>query len=63
MNQLMCRACGEFVQAFLDDDTLVPRIDDCPSCGGTEFKDVHSDQIVYTDDRSDRSPETRTGCE
>lgn len=50
MNHIMCRACGEFVQALPDDDELlVPRIDTCPDCGGTEFIDIHSGRTLQTD--------------
>jgi hypothetical protein len=50
MTFLMCRACGEFVQAFpRDDGDLEPRTDACPSCDGTEFKDNESGETYQTE--------------
>lgn len=56
MQMVMCRACGYFVQAVPDSDTIAPVKDECPEpvkdecpeCGGTEFKDVQSDQTLST---------------
>lgn len=50
MDQLMCRDCGEFIPAFPgDDDMLVPSTDTCLECGGTEFKDIHTNEVYQTD--------------
>ena len=49
MNQLMCRACGEFVVAMRDGETLIPIPDSCRKCDGTVFKDIDSDSVVQTD--------------
>ena len=49
MNQLMCRACGEFVPATRDGETLAPISDTCPECDGTEFKDLDSGDTIQTD--------------
>lgn len=46
---LMCRSCGNFVSASHDGETLVPVEDECPECGGTEFKDDETDEIIRTD--------------
>lgn len=46
---LMCRSCGDFVLAYREGDTVVPAKDECPECGGTEFKDDENDEIVRTD--------------
>lgn len=48
MDMLMCRSCGRFVQAFPDGDSLIPRTDACPDCGGTEFKDLDSGDVIRT---------------
>jgi predicted nucleic acid-binding Zn-ribbon protein len=47
----MCRHCGHFVVAVERDGALVPLRDECPECGGTEFKDVHRGTVVRSDDR------------
>jgi RNA polymerase subunit RPABC4/transcription elongation factor Spt4 len=49
MKFVMCRSCGEFVPALPDGDSLVPQSDECPDCGGTEFKDNESGDIIQTD--------------
>lgn len=50
MDLLMCRSCGEFVPAVPVDGDLVPKDDECPDCGGVEFKDNETDTIVRTDE-------------
>ena len=52
MSMLMCLACGEFVTAFPDGDALEPSQDECPECGGREFKDNESDRTIHTEDVS-----------
>jgi len=42
MEMVMCRSCGEFLQAIPDGESLQPVNDECQSCGGTEFKDSQS---------------------
>lgn len=39
MELVMCRSCGKFVPAFPTEDVLKPLAEECPDCGGTEFKD------------------------
>lgn len=46
---LMCRLCGEFIRAIPDGDTLLPKQEKCPDCGGTEFKDNESGRIIRLD--------------
>lgn len=46
---LVCTSCGELVSAFPDGDALVPSKDECPDCGGTEFKDNDSGNVIRTD--------------
>lgn len=38
MEMLMCTSCGNFVPAFPDEDWSKPALDECPECGGREFK-------------------------
>ena len=45
----MCRSCGHFVTATLDDDAVVPIAAECPECGGAEFKDNENEALVRTD--------------
>lgn len=54
-DMLMCRGCGHFVAAVSRDGSPVPRVDACPECGGVEFKDIHTDEIVQVD-----GPKVRT---
>jgi len=42
----MCRSCGEFVTAKKVGDTWMPASNDCPNCGGVEFKHNGSDTVV-----------------
>ncbi len=46
---LMCRGCGHFVAAVSRDGSPAPRVDECPECGGVEFKDIHTDETVRAD--------------
>lgn len=41
----MCRSCGEFTQAVMEDENRVPMKDNCPNCGGGQFKDIHEDRV------------------
>ena len=50
MELVMCRSCGEFVHAFPEDGTYVPRRDECPACGGTGFKHIGTGSVIDTDD-------------
>ncbi len=50
MEFVMCRACGEFVQAFQEEGTYVPHRDECPACGGAEFKHNATETIIRADD-------------
>lgn len=48
MNLLMCLTCGEFVNAVVEDGTLVPMKEACPHCGGTRFRDNESGRDLDT---------------
>lgn len=48
MRMVMCQSCGEFVQAFPDEDTVQPAKDECPNCGGTAYKDNHTGKTIET---------------
>lgn len=50
MEMVMCRSCGEFTQALMEDGKRVPMKDECPQCGGTEFKDIHEERVIEADD-------------
>ena len=43
---LMCRSCGAFVTAKTVDDTVRPLVDECPDCGGQEFKNNRTDEVI-----------------
>lgn len=49
MKMVMCRACGNFVQALERNGELEPLRDDCPQCGGTEFKDNDTGAAIRTE--------------
>lgn len=53
---MTCTVCGEFIQATTEDGTWVPIDDECPDCGGREFKHNGLDTVVRTDEDSDRTP-------
>ena len=50
MIMLMCRSCGEFVLAKKEDETFRSLADECPDCGGQEFKHIHTDEVVQAGD-------------
>lgn len=50
MEMLMCRACGAFVPATKGDVGWVTTPDECPDCGGREFKHNGTDTVVRTED-------------
>lgn len=50
MNMLMCLGCGEFVTATKDEESWVPLSNECPDCGGTEFKHNGSETVIRTDE-------------
>lgn len=50
MEWVMCRTCGEFVQAFQEDGTYVPRRDECSACGKAEFKHNATGAIIGVND-------------
>ena len=50
MELMMCRACGNFVSALRNGDVLEPVSDECPDCGGTEFKGIGSSRSTDTRD-------------
>ena len=58
MEQVMCRSCGEFTRARMDDGERLPIREECPRCGGTEFRDIHADREVRTD-----CEDTGAGCD
>lgn len=47
---LMCRSCGEFVTATKDEESWIPKADECPDCGGTEFMDNDSGQTTDSEE-------------
>ncbi len=47
---VMCRGCGEFVRAKTEDEDIAPLRDECPHCGGVEFKHNDSGTIIRTDE-------------
>lgn len=49
MEQVMCQSCGEFTRAKMEEGKRVPILDECPRCGGAEFRDIHADRDVRTD--------------
>lgn len=50
MEWVMCLACGEFAKAVPDDGEIVPLREECPSCGGTEFKHNRSETVFRFDE-------------
>lgn len=50
MELVMCRSCGEFVQASKENGTWVPKEDECPICEGQEFKHNATETVVRTDE-------------
>lgn len=50
MDLVMCRSCGEFIQAVQEDGGLVPIGDECPHCRGVEFKENGSGEILRIDE-------------
>jgi ribosomal protein L32 len=48
MEMVMCRSCGEFTPASKEDGTFVPLADECPSCGGMEFKHNGNETVIRT---------------
>lgn len=50
MEMVMCRSCGKFIPASLKDEKRVPKKNECPDCGGTEFKDTYTDRIIDAGD-------------
>lgn len=49
MEMVMCRACGEFVNAVQEDRTFEPLREECPACGGAEFKHNATGTIIGAD--------------
>lgn len=49
MELVMCLSCGEFMTAYEKDGDPVPKDDECPGCGGHEFKHNDSDTVLTTD--------------
>lgn len=50
MEWVMCRSCGEFVQAWEREGELTCRTDECPACGATEFKHPPTGTVLDADD-------------
>lgn len=50
MDLVMCRSCGEFVDAVKENGRLVPRDSACPDCGGHKFKDIATGTTLATDE-------------
>lgn len=49
MEQVMCRSCGEFIEAKRRAEGLTPMVDECPDCGGVEFKHHGTETVLRTD--------------
>lgn len=50
MELVMCRSCGEFVTANNEDGVWVPLGEECPKCGGIEFKHIETGTVVQIGD-------------
>lgn len=50
MEFVMCLSCGGFVVSVRENGSYVPVPDQCPECGGVEFKHNASDTIVRADE-------------
>lgn len=44
-NMLMCRSCGCFIEVLNIGDENSPWKEECPECGGTEFKDNDTGEL------------------
>ena len=49
MKSVMCRSCGQFEPAMMDENGWIPITDACPKCDGTEFKDNDSGRTLTTE--------------
>lgn len=49
---LMCLSCGEFVVARSEGGKWMPKTDECPGCGGTEFRNNGTGTVIRTDHSS-----------
>lgn len=47
---VMCRSCGTFVEVVEDDGERAVLEDECPDCGGSEFKDNDTGDVLRTDE-------------
>lgn len=52
MEMIMCLSCGAFLQARKKDGIWEPIKDECPDCGGNEFKHNDLDTVVRTNEQS-----------
>lgn len=43
---VMCRGCGNFEEVVEMDGDLVVRRGECQECGGTEFKDNDTGDVI-----------------
>lgn len=46
---VMCRACGEFVMALKSGGEIELIEDECPDCGGQEFKYNDTGEVINLD--------------
>lgn len=47
---VMCRSCGHFVEVLERSGDWKLLEDHCPECGGTEFKENDSGEVIRTDE-------------
>lgn len=45
----MCTACGEFVLARQEGDSIALTSEECPACGGRRFKHNGTGEYLRTD--------------
>lgn len=44
----MCRSCGHFLAVLKEQGAWEPIKDECPECGGTEFKKNDTGEVFET---------------
>lgn len=50
VTMVMCRSCGNFVEVIKKGGEWEVMKDECPECGGNEFKMNDTDEVMRTDD-------------
>lgn len=46
IEMVMCRSCGTFVEVKERSEEIVLRVDECPECGGREFTDNETGDVI-----------------